>query len=40
MQVWEGTDDCYHRACDAWRRLQPRALARVQGIAESVLRRP
>ncbi|HEV2813893.1 MAG TPA: M28 family peptidase [Solirubrobacteraceae bacterium] len=39
MQVWRGEDACYHRACDGWRRLQPAALARVQGIAESVLRR-
>jgi hypothetical protein len=39
MQVWEGADACYHRACDGWRRLQPAALRRVQGIAESVLRR-
>jgi hypothetical protein len=40
LQVWEGADACYHRACDGWRRLQPAALARVQGLAESVLRRP
>jgi Peptidase family M28 len=39
MQVWGGTEPCYHRACDGHRRLQRRALARVQGIAESVLRR-
>ena len=39
VQVWEGEDGCDHTACDGWRRLQPEALARVQGIAESVLRR-
>jgi aminopeptidase YwaD len=39
MQVWGGEDACYHRACDGWRRLQPASLARVQGVAESVLRR-
>ncbi|HEV3000794.1 MAG TPA: M28 family peptidase [Solirubrobacteraceae bacterium] len=39
LQVWRGEDACYHRACDGWRRLQPAALARVQGLAESVLRR-
>lgn len=39
LQVWDGGDACYHRACDGWRRLEPEALARVQGIAESVLRR-
>ena len=39
MQVWGGTEPCYHRACDGPRRLQRGALARVQGIAESVLRR-
>ena len=39
LQVWRGHDPCYHRACDGWRRLQPEALARVQRIAESVLRR-
>ena len=39
MQVWEGADACYHTACDGGRRLQPAALARVQGIVESVLRR-
>jgi DNA-binding PadR family transcriptional regulator len=38
MQVWNAEDACYHTACDGWRRLQPGALARVQGIAESVLR--
>ena len=40
MQVWDAEDACYHRACDTWLRLQPRALARVRGIAESVLREP
>ena len=40
MQVWDAEDACYHRACDTWRRLERRALARVQGIAESVLREP
>jgi hypothetical protein len=40
MQVWAGRDACSHRACDAWRRLDPRALDRVQGVAESLLRRP
>jgi aminopeptidase YwaD len=39
MQVWRAEDACYHRACDGHRRLQRGALARVQGIAESVLRR-
>ena len=39
MQVWNGEDACYHTACDGWRQLEPHALARVQGIAESVLRR-
>ncbi len=39
LQVWEGGDACYHRACDGWRRLEPGALGRVQGIAESVLLR-
>ena len=39
MQVWGGTEPCHHRACDGHRRLQRGALARVQGIAEAVLRR-
>lgn len=40
LQAWRGGDACYHTACDGWRRLQPSALARVQGVTESVLRRP
>ena len=39
VQTWEDEDACYHTACDGWRRLEPAALPRVQGIAESVLRR-
>jgi hypothetical protein len=39
MQVWDAADACYHRACDTHRRLRRGALARVQGIAEGVLRR-
>ena len=40
IQVWRGADACYHTACDLPRRLQRGALARVQGVAESVLRTP
>jgi aminopeptidase YwaD len=40
MQVWNAEDACYHSSCDGWRRLQPEALARVQAVAESLLRRP
>ena len=42
LQLWRGTesDPCYHRACDRARRLDPRSLALVQGIAESLLGRP
>ena len=39
VQVWGGTEPCYHSACDGWRRLQPRSLRRVQRIAEDVLGR-
>ena len=39
VQTLGGRGRCYHTACDGWRRLEPAALARVQGIAESVLRR-
>jgi Zn-dependent M28 family amino/carboxypeptidase len=39
MQVWGGTEPCYHSACDGWRRLERRSLRRVQGVAEDVLRR-
>jgi hypothetical protein len=39
VQVWGGTEPCYHSACDGWRRLERRSLRRVQGIAEDVLRR-
>jgi hypothetical protein len=39
MQVWNAEDACYHRACDGHRRLERRAFARVQAIAEAVLRR-
>jgi hypothetical protein len=40
MQVWGGTEPCYHSACDGWRRLERRSLRRVQGIVELALRRP
>jgi hypothetical protein len=40
VQTWGGGDPCYHTACDRPGRLQRGALARVQAIAESVLRRP
>jgi Zn-dependent M28 family amino/carboxypeptidase len=39
MQVRDAADACYHSACDGPRRLQRRALDRVQRVAESVLRR-
>jgi hypothetical protein len=39
VQVWGGTEPCYHSACDGWRRLERRSLRRVQGIAEDILRR-
>ncbi|HEX8085752.1 MAG TPA: M28 family peptidase [Solirubrobacteraceae bacterium] len=37
LQVWNAEDACYHGSCDTWRRLQRGALARVQGIAESLV---
>lgn len=40
LQVWRGSDDCYHTACDRPGRLQPAALGRVQRVVESLLRRP
>ncbi|HEX2103939.1 MAG TPA: M28 family peptidase [Solirubrobacteraceae bacterium] len=39
MQVWDAEDACYHAPCDGWRRLERGALARVQGVTESLLRR-
>jgi hypothetical protein len=39
VQVWGGTEPCYHSSCDGWHRLERRSLRRVQGIAEDVLRR-
>lgn len=39
VQIWGGTEPCYHSACDTWRRLQPGAIRRVQAVAESVVRR-
>jgi hypothetical protein len=39
MQVWGGTEPCYHSACDGWRRLERRSLRRVQGVTEDALRR-
>ena len=40
LQVWRGSDACYHTPCDRRRRLQARALDRVQRVTESLLRRP
>ena len=39
MQVWGGTEPCYHSACDGWTRLQRGSLRRVQRVTELALRR-
>lgn len=39
VQVWRGSDACYHTACDRPARLQAGALDRVQRTVESLLRR-
>ena len=40
MQMWGDLEPCWHRSCDGWRRLQPRALRRAQRVVEAaVIRR-
>ena len=40
LQVWRGSDACYHTRVRPAGRLQAPALARVQRVTESLLRRP
>jgi hypothetical protein len=39
MQMWGDLEPCWHRSCDGWRRLQPRALRRAQRVVEEALTR-
>jgi hypothetical protein len=38
IEVDRGTDRCNERACDTWRRISARSIARVERVAERVLR--
>jgi aminopeptidase YwaD len=38
IEIFRGFDVCNEQACDTWRRISSRSLARVQRVAERVLR--
>jgi Zn-dependent M28 family amino/carboxypeptidase len=39
MQMWGDLEPCWHRSCDGWGRLQPRALRRAQRVVEEAIAR-
>jgi Zn-dependent M28 family amino/carboxypeptidase len=39
IQIWGGTEPCYHSACDTWRRIKRGAVRRVERVARAVLER-